>query len=165
MRRNGEPAPSWTMEYALLAQRPAIVDPPGAVSLKLEPESLHSVVPPFPATKETPQFPQDVISKYLGQMIVVYGLLSLEGKLQSVSVMASPNPQLNPSVLDALDHWVFQPVLLNGKPVAARFLVGFPLFLSAGPPNAGVPPVPTAPASGAPPSAPPPRQAEGLASS
>ncbi|PYV25827.1 MAG: hypothetical protein DMG27_08675 [Acidobacteria bacterium] len=164
MRRNGEPAPSWTMEYALLAKRPAIVDPPGAVSLKLEPESLHSVVPPFPATKETPQFPPDVISKYLGQMIVVYGVLSPEGKLLSISVMASPNTELNSSVLDALDRWVFQPVLLNGKPVAAKVLLGIPLFL-ADRANASVAAASTTPASGASTSAPPQAETAAPASS
>src|SRR5438552_13911040 len=164
MRRNGEPAPSWTMEYALLAKRPAIVDPPGAVSLRLEPESLHSVVPPFPATKETPQFPPDVISKYLGQMIVVYGVLSPEGKLLSISVMASPNTELNSSVLDALDRWVFQPVLLNGKPVAAKVLLGIPLFL-ADRANASVAAASTTPASGASTSAPPQAETAAPASS
>src|SRR5205823_12057896 len=71
-------------------------------------------------------------------------------------------PIFNPSVLDALDHWVFQPVLLNGKPVAAKVLLGIPLFLSDRlsdrAASTGVATVSIAPASGATPSAPPPPQ-------
>jgi Gram-negative bacterial TonB protein C-terminal len=134
MRRADDPAPSWTMEYALLREPPA-ADPPASdlppryISLKAGPQSETALLAPYATTKESPQLPPEVISRYSGQMIVVYGEIGPDGKFEKPRIMASPNPQLNPPVLAALAKWVFQPALLIGKPVAVKALIGIPISL------------------------------------
>ena len=60
-------------------------------------------------------------------MIVVFALISTEGKLEKMHVMQSPNVELSRLVLEALARWVFQPALLNGQPATVKVLLGNPL--------------------------------------
>ena len=62
-------------------------------------------------------------------MVIVYTVINVEGKMEQMSVMESPDPLLNQLVLDALRQWVFRPGLLNGVPVAVKALLGIPLWL------------------------------------
>ena len=128
MSQPGDPAPSWTLEYAVLRKPPApVIDPSQPISVKMTPQTQNRLVAPFAAAKEAPQLPADAIAKYEGQMIVVFALISTEGKLEKMHVMQSPNVELSRLVLDALAKWVFQPALLNGQPAAVKVLLGIPL--------------------------------------
>ena len=61
-------------------------------------------------------------------VVIVYGIVNKEGKIEHMSIQESPDPLLNQPVLDALSKWVFLPGLLNGVPVAVQALLGVPLW-------------------------------------
>jgi len=109
----GAAAPSWTMQYALV---PA-------------PASPTSLTPPFPIVKEPPNFPTELVRKYVRQLVVMYAVIDAQGKLQQVSVKQSPDPLLNQPALAALSKWTFRPAQVNGSPVSVKILVGIPVSL------------------------------------
>ena len=119
-----DPAPSWTLQYAVLrgaAPQAGAAKSPGA--------SPQGLVPPFPVTKELPQWPAELVQKYLHRLIVVYAIIDPEGKFVQMLVKQSPSPQLNEPLLEALSKWVFRPGELDGNPVVVKALLGIPLSL------------------------------------
>jgi protein TonB len=88
-----------------------------------------NLLAPFPVTKENPEFPVDAVSRNLGRMLVVYGVINAEGKIEKMRIIQSPNPLLNAPLLAALENWSFRPAELNGEPVAVKALLGIPLSL------------------------------------
>lgn len=82
---------------------------------------------PFPIIREQPVLPSELVRKYPRRMIIVYGVISVDGKLEEMSVKESPDPLLNKPALSALSKWVFKPAQTDGKTVAAKMLVGIPL--------------------------------------
>jgi hypothetical protein len=108
-----DPAPSWTLQYALL-------NPSSPVAEQV-------LVPPFPNHKERPRFDPEMLLRSAGQWAVVYAILDREGKLQEIRVLQSPNAQFASTLTEALAKWVFRPARLNGEPVAVKTLIGFPI--------------------------------------
>jgi TonB family protein len=122
MRRSpSDRTPSWTLEFAVL---------PGPSAAPSAAASRQGLVLPFPAVKEPPAWPADVVRSYLRKLVVVYGQITAEGKLDQLSVKDSPDARLNQPALDALQRWIFRPAQLNGAPVAVKVLLGIPLALS-----------------------------------
>ncbi len=117
-------APSWTLEFAVPRGLAAEVNP-----LEGPPHGPQGLVLPFPAVKERPALPAELVRGYEGRMIIVYGVINAEGRMEELSVKESPDPLLNEPVLSSLGKWVFRPALLNGKPVSVRLLLGIPLSL------------------------------------
>ncbi len=124
MTHSPTPAPSWTLQYSVLS-KPASAGGQAGISLW----SDQNVLAPYPIAKENPEFPADAVSRNLGRMVVVYGEINLEGKLERLRIIQSPNPLLNAPLLAALAKWTFRPAELNGKPVAVKALLGVPLSL------------------------------------
>jgi len=127
MTHSVTPAPSWTFQYALLRR-------PGANpnSLTISGGSVQMqehILAPFPINKEKPQFPEEVVARNLGRIIVVYAEITDEGKAQNMRIIQSPNPLLNQPVLEALSRWTFRPAEMNNQPVAVKALLGIPLSL------------------------------------
>jgi hypothetical protein len=62
-------ARSWTLQYAFT-----------------QPLSNQTgLVPPFPLKKEAPEFPAEIVKKYAGRLLIVYGIIDTEGKVQQIS--------------------------------------------------------------------------------
>ncbi len=118
MTHSPTPAPSWTLQYALLKKNPDAT-----------PDRL---VGPFPIDKEKPQFPHEVVARNLGRLIIVYAEINDEGKVVNSRIIQSPNPLLNSPLLEALAKWAFRPAESAGKPVAVKALLGIPLSLPPG---------------------------------
>ncbi len=116
-------APSWILQYAQMRGPSGSGASAGSIRLGGE------VVAPYPITKETPEFPRDVVARNLGKLVVVYGEISGEGRVESTRVIQSPNPLLNRPALDALKKWEFRPAEADGTPVRVKVLVGIPLSL------------------------------------
>ena len=112
--------PSWTLEFAVGSK---------SGSHTSSGRNQQGLILPFPAEKERPAFPAEVVRKYLRKMIIVYGIVNLEGKLEQLSVKDTPDIALNEPVLKALSKWAFRPAQLNGEPVTAKLLMGIPLWL------------------------------------
>lgn len=115
-----DPAPALTLQYALLN------DPSAEGSANRSTEGL---MPPFPVVKEMPQFPVELVHKYLRRLIVVYAIMDTKGKLQQMLVMQSPDDRITSRILEALNKWAFRPAELKGQPVSVKILLGIPLSL------------------------------------
>lgn len=112
--------PSWTLEFAVIR---------GSDAAPRSGSSQKGLILPFPAEKVRPLFPAEVVRRHLGEMVIVYGVVNAEGKLEQVSIKDSPDGSLNEPLTKALSAWVFRPAQLNGEPVAAKLLMGIPLWL------------------------------------
>ncbi len=118
-----DPAPSWTLEYAALQETTA-----QGRALENPSQSQQGLVLPFPAFKESPALPAELVRKYQRRMIIVYAVINIDGKMEQLSVKDSPDPQLNEPVLKTLSKWVFRPAKLNGERVPMKILMGIPLW-------------------------------------
>ena len=129
MRQSAEDrAPSWTLQCAALQRTQA----PADKSVVAPTAADQGFVPPYPITKEQPKLPAELVRKYLPRTVVVYAVITAEGKVEQASVKQSPDPQLNKLLLDALNKWTFRPGELNGNPVPVKMLLGIPLYLPPG---------------------------------
>jgi hypothetical protein len=96
---------------------------------------------PFPAVKEPPAIPPELVRRYLRRLVVVYAVINTGGKLEQIAVKDSPDALLNAPITATLSRWVFRPAQLNGAPAAVKVLIGIPLwpkrlFLAAATPRA-----------------------------
>ncbi len=117
------PGGDWTLQYAVMDPKPA-ADPPLAVQ-GARPRAM--VAPPFPLTKEMPQYPAQLARENAGRLIVVSAVISAEGKVQGMRTLQSPNALLTAAVTEALGKWLFRPAEVNGAPVAVKALLGIPV--------------------------------------
>ncbi len=78
---------------------------------------------------EYPTLPEELVSRHLGKMIILFAVVNLEGKMEQISIKESPEIRLNLPMIDALAQWVFRPGKLRGKPVAVKTLLGIPLSI------------------------------------
>ena len=106
------PAPPWVLQYAFI---PSCCDPQDAI------------VPPLPVKEPMPAWPQDLVTSYSGETIVIYVVIAEDGKLRDARVLESPSSQLSSGLLEALDEWIFQPAERNGRPCAIKALLGIPV--------------------------------------
>jgi hypothetical protein len=123
-RAEADPAPAWTLEFAILQDT---ADP--ANESKDRSRSQEGVVLPFPVLKELPALPAELVRNHLRRMVVVYAIINIEGKMEQMSVKESPDDLLNEPLLRTLSKWIFRPARLNGEPVAVKALLGIPLWL------------------------------------
>lgn len=123
MRANDEdPTPSWTLQYAVL--HPSANKGRADRSLKQAPGTP---TPPLAMFKEIPQFAPHLLTKCNRKLLVASGIMNVAGKLEQLSVKRSPDAGLVQPMMEALRHWIFQPALIDGKPVALKILLGIRL--------------------------------------
>jgi hypothetical protein len=67
---------------------------------------------------------------YRHQLIVASAILQPDGKLEQVAIRQSPEQQLAEPLVEALQHWLFEPGKIDGKPVALKVLLGIRLAAS-----------------------------------
>jgi TonB family protein len=85
------------------------------------------VTPPHPENEVLPSWPEGAMAPFTGEMVVVYGVISEDGKIRDARVLESPSADLNGALLDALAQWTFRPAAINGQPAAAKALLGVPV--------------------------------------
>jgi hypothetical protein len=125
MRRTvSDSAPSWTVEYALAPLTP--VTPSESADAKVS--TKDDVVLPFPIAKEQPPMASEMVSRYPRRMIIVFGIINAEGKLQELAVKDTPNHLFDLPVLNSLQKWTFRPARRNGEVVPVKALFGIPLW-------------------------------------
>ena len=64
-----------------------------------------------------PDYPESVRQRGIEGLVLLEGVISIEGEPLSLKVLASPDPDLSQAALDAVKQWRYQPTLLNGQPV------------------------------------------------
>ena len=111
----------WILEFGLLDD----VNINTVISLDFE-DYTEGLLLPFPSRKKRPSFPQVLARNYWGSMILITGIVNPRGRLEQLSIVDSPNPQLNTGLLETLATWVFRPARLNRQPVAVKVVIGIP---------------------------------------
>ena len=109
-------APAWTLQYALL--QPS------------DPSAIHILgvpTPPYATLKQVPELTGELASICAYKLIVVSGILNINGKLEQISVKKTPDPRINAVIAGALANWMFQPSQIQGSPVALKVVLGIRL--------------------------------------
>jgi protein TonB len=55
--------------------------------------------------------------------VTLAATIAADGTVQSLQVVSSTSPLLTPAAMDAVKHWIYQPTILNGQPVAVSTTV------------------------------------------
>jgi hypothetical protein len=112
----------WILQYAILGNSPQ----PSSI-IGIDARGQEGVTPPFAIVKDYPQLPADLLQKHAQRQIILYAVIDTNGKLKDMVVKQTPDSQLNAPVLAAMAKWTFRPAESDGKPVAAKILLGIPL--------------------------------------
>ncbi len=122
MRASDEdPAPSWTLQYAVL-QPPA---KPGDTPSRIN----GTPTPPLVSLKVIPPLDPDILRKCARHVIVASAIMDTSGKLEDVSVRESPEAKVTAPLIEALKNWIFEPAQIDGQPVALKVLFGIRLTM------------------------------------
>lgn len=121
MRANDDdPTPSWILQYALL-------QPSGADTEANTRRIRGTPTPPYAMLKEIPTFPREFFRNSSRPLIIASAIMTPSGNLESVSVVQSPAPEFINPILEALQHWMFEPARLDGQAVGLKVLLGIRL--------------------------------------
>jgi TonB family protein len=73
--------------------------------------------------KYPPEYP--AMAKMVGVQgeVVLAAIISKEGRIQDLEVLASPSSMLTKPALDAVKRWEYAPYLLNGEPVEVESII------------------------------------------
>ncbi|MDP9147484.1 MAG: TonB family protein [Acidobacteriota bacterium] len=81
---------------------------------------------PLPIRKVDPKYPPDMILEHVEGQIVLYGVIRKTGKVDSIQVVRSLEPQLDANSVSAFAEWKFQPASKDGEPVDLEAIVYIP---------------------------------------
>lgn len=89
-----------------------------APSAEAEPATIPAIVAAGKAIKKSPpQYPEAARRAHISGSVVLCAIISKQGTIRSLDVVASPDKNLSQSAMDAVKTWVYPPYLLNGNPV------------------------------------------------
>ena len=75
------------------------------------------VDPPRPLGPPRPRYPESAAQAGIQGVVVLYARIKLDGKLEILAVLASPDPELEAEARRAAAEMRYDPMKLNGKPV------------------------------------------------
>jgi protein TonB len=81
------------------------------------------MVRPVLLVKVEPSFPQAARLARVGGRVTLRAVVSVDGSVESVEVLASTNALFDASAVDAVRRWRYRPALMDGKPVRVYFTV------------------------------------------
>lgn len=81
---------------------------------------------PEPLRKVDPKYPQDLILQHVEGQIVLYGVIRKSGKVDSIQVVRSLDPELDANSVNAFAEWKFQPGSKDGQAVDLEAIVYIP---------------------------------------
>jgi TonB family protein len=78
---------------------------------------------------EPPHYPEASRAAHIQGAVLLHGVITKEGSVGSIFVIASPDEVLSHAAIAAVKNWTYQPYLLNGQPVEVdtSFRVNFNL--------------------------------------
>jgi TonB family protein len=69
-------------------------------------------------SKVSPDYPEDARMRHIGGIVLLHAIITKQGTIGSLVVIASPDESLSGAALNAVHEWRYQPYLLNGQPTA-----------------------------------------------
>jgi TonB family protein len=67
--------------------------------------------------RKQPEYPREAKKKKIEGSVLLIAIITTQGKIRDLDVVASPNALLSKSALDAVKKWTYHPYLIEGKPV------------------------------------------------
>jgi len=67
--------------------------------------------------KQTPKYPKEAKKKKISGAVLLSAIVTKQGKMSAIDVIASPDPILSKAATDAVQTWLYEPYLLNGEPI------------------------------------------------
>jgi TonB family protein len=104
------------------ARLPGVQQPAGAVNpyrLGGKVEGLKRVSGRMPA------WPEAAVQRGAAGAVVLYATVKTDGSMADVTVLESPDPDLEHEVVEAYNTWKYQPMKLDGQPVESRQVLVF----------------------------------------
>jgi TonB family protein len=78
---------------------------------------------PKPVRQVTPQYPEPCKEQGIEGVVVLQVTIDKSGGVTNLKVLKDVHPLLDKAAVEALQQWIFEPVLLNKKPVSVFFNV------------------------------------------
>jgi TonB family protein len=113
----------------LVPVRPADGEPPARLAGKLDGAEVYRYKPdaqisePVAIEKTPPKYPPEARKAKVSGVVVADLVIDEVGVVRDVLVQESPSDELSNAAIEALEQWRFQPAMMNGKPVAVRYIV------------------------------------------
>ncbi len=87
------------------------------------------ILPPRARKKVDPCYPSEALRERVEGVVVVYGVIRVDGRVEDTVVMKGANSAIDKAALDAFSRSLFEPGRKNGKPVDVEALVEIPFRL------------------------------------
>jgi TonB family protein len=113
---------SWVLRFAELGPESETA-PGGAADVGPD--------PPVALTKVDPKYPATARRARLEGAVVLYGIITKEGRVTEVAVVNGIDEQLDSSAVEAFRRWRFEPGRKNGSPIPLEVVVEIPFRLKA----------------------------------
>jgi TonB family protein len=68
-------------------------------------------------SKPDPVYPKEAKKKHIGGSVLISAIITKQGTIEAMDVIASPNPLLAQAAKEAVQKWTYSPYILGGKPV------------------------------------------------
>ncbi|MGB7761056.1 MAG: energy transducer TonB [Bryobacteraceae bacterium] len=91
----------------------AVVQPPPTQPIRLIGGDVRLA---HPIHRVEPRYPPTAIAARISGPVELEGIIGTDGRIRDLRAL-SGNPLLVPAALEAVRRWVYEPTLLNGKPV------------------------------------------------
>jgi TonB family protein len=86
------------------------------------------VRPPKLLTQVDPVYPKDALDAAVEGTVILEALTDIFGRMQKISVLRSI-PMLDRAAVEAVRQWVYEPMIVNGKPRGTIFTISVPFVL------------------------------------
>lgn len=70
-----------------------------------------------------PIYPEDCREQKVTGVVVTEAVIDATGSVVNITIMRSPDDRLSEAAMDAIRQWVFEPAMLDGTPVAVRYVL------------------------------------------
>jgi protein TonB len=98
---------------AVIGGLPTVVPPPPQRVVRIG----GRLAPPRIIQRVEPVYPQLAVQARLSGMVILEALVDERGRVRSVKLLRG-HPLLDEAAMEAVRHWRYQPLLLNGEPTA-----------------------------------------------
>jgi TonB family protein len=114
---------------SLVAVQPAADEPTTRLAGRLDGAKVFRYVPdasisePVALDKVPPKYPPSAREAGVSGSVVADLVIDEVGTVRDVVILESPSDDLSAAAIDAIEQWRFAPAIMDGEPVAVRYIV------------------------------------------